>query len=442
MMIIQPKSLCNLSSIRYNKLIEHSSGLNLEKIIQDTIVPVYKKHQKSALKTLKFYTKQWDGFIPENFILDKQNLKIAYDKLQKDQPKVLQAFKQAYKNLYTFHKKNKPQNFRMCLQHNILGVKLTPFNSIALYVPGGKALYPSTVLMGVIPASIAKVRDIIVISPPQKDTQKVPLVVCAMAYLAGADRILQAGGAQAIISAALGIPEINMPPVDFIYGPGNVYVSAAKSFIAANNICGIDSFAGPSEIVIIADHTAQPNLLAHDLLAQAEHDENAVAILLCTDTEIAQQTAVALDLIISNKDSKRANITKKAIQNNGHILIVDNIGEAIQFSNQFAPEHLEIHVEKPRRVLKDIQSAGSVFLGPFSPVAVGDYYSGTNHILPTNRAARFSSGINVSTFLKRITYQECSAKGLKKSKKPISIMSETEGLFDEHGYSVLARFES
>ena len=315
-------------------------------------------------------------------------------------------------------------------------------SSVALYVPGGKALYPSTVLMGCIPAKLAGVKNITVISPPDKDEKQVPLVVQAVAYLAGAHHLLQAGGIQAIFTMALGIAKQNIKPVDFIYGPGNIYVSAAKQFLAHHNICGIDGFAGPSEVLIIADETANPHFVAHDLLAQAEHDEDAVAILLCTDKSLAEKTKEEINRIVTNNKSERSKIQKNAIIKNGKIFLVNNTQEAIDFSNRFAPEHLEIQTKSPKKLLSRITSAGSIFLGNFSPVAIGDYYSGTNHILPTATTARFSSGLHVATFLKRITYQQCSKSGLHRSVEPISIMSKAEGLFNEHGYSVLARFKN
>jgi histidinol dehydrogenase len=297
--------------------------------------------------------------------------------------------------------------------------------------------------MGVLPARIAGVKDITLLTPPEPQTRRVADIVLAMAHLAGATRVLQAGGAQAIFAAAYGIEAIGLEPVDFIYGPGNVYVSAAKIHVAGENRCGIDSFAGPSEVVIIADDSANPRYVAHDLMAQAEHDENAQAILLTTSSKLAEATEkeVSASLERRSEDERRRQITLESIRRNGRIILVSNLDEAIAISNRYAPEHLELQTRENERLLAMVRAAGSVFVGDYAPVAAGDYYSGTNHILPTAGAARFSSGVSVYTFYRRITWQKLSAEGLSRGKDAIAVMSEAEGLFAEHGYSVLARFE-
>ena len=428
-------------SEKEKKSILYRESISLDHIIQDTIRSLYNEIVEDPLRTLKKYTKKWDHCSPEPLVLDKNHLEEAAENVQKKNLDLWNAFKEAAKNITKFHTKQRPNNFEINIQENTLGYKFQPFESVALYVPGGKALYPSTVLMGSLPASIAGVENINIISPPNPAENGVPEIVRAAAYMGGASKIIQAGGAHSILAMTTTIPEYELQPIDFIYGPGNRYVSAAKSFIASRNLCGIDTYAGPSEVLIIADSSANPKYLAHDLLAQSEHDEDASAILLCTDEKIAIQTIEKIKNAIENSDSKRKEITRTSIEKNGKALLVDTLEEAIEFSNQFAPEHLEIQTQANEEVLTKIQAAGSVFLGDYSPVAVGDYYSGTNHILPTNRAARFSSGISVHSFLRRITYQKCSKEGLQKSASPISLMSKAEGLFDEHGYSVLVRLE-
>ncbi len=421
------------------RAIIYRTSLPLKDIIEELVAPIYEEMLVSPNRTLEKYSDKWDGFTPKPLILERDDLKKSYKFFKKKEPQKIEAFEKAYENIKYFHKQQKPQELEVQVNNNKLGLIFKPFNSVALYVPGGKALYPSTTLMGVTPAKIAGVENITVISPPHPKNKMVPLIVQATAYLAGADRIVQVGGIQAILSMAVGIDKLGIKPADFIYGPGNKYVSAAKTFVSYQGLCGIDTFAGPSEVVIIADKTANPSYLAHDLLAQAEHDEDAMAILLCNNQKVLQATIRELDHTIKNRNSDRKEIIKAAIQKNGYIFLVEDIEEAIHFSNQFAPEHLEIQTQNDKEVLKNIQAAGSVFLGEYSPVAMGDYYSGTNHILPTKRAARFSSGISTHTFFRRITYQECSKQGLKNAIDPISIMSKEEGLFNEHGYSVIIR---
>ncbi len=438
MPLLTPRPLESLSREERRSIL-YRNFLSLDQIVERVVVPIYEEMLANNLGTLVKYNKKWDGFNAEPLVLGREKLKDSYDFFKKNKPTKIEAFEAAHKNIKDFHEQQKPRNLETTISQNTLGLLFRPFESVALYVPGGKALYPSTALMGVTPAKIAGVQDITIVSPPHPEGKSVPKIVQATAYLAGAHRIVQTGGAQGVLSMGIGIQELNLPPIDFIYGPGNKYVSAAKVFLNHQGLCGIDTFAGPSEVLIIADETANPSYLAHDLLAQAEHDEDAVAILLCTDGVIAQQVADVLVDAVENRNSDRKEITRSAIQKNGHIFLVNNLEEAIHFSNKFSPEHLEIQTKNDEEVLSKIQSAGSIFLGAHSPVAMGDYYSGTNHILPTNRAARFSSGVSTHTFFRRITYQRCSERGLEKAAEPISIMSKEEGLFDEHGYSVLVR---
>ncbi|MDH4263537.1 MAG: histidinol dehydrogenase [Spirochaetia bacterium] len=437
--ILTPIQLSKISKEDINDIIYRKS-IDLTKVMDEVIIPLSQDIKTDTKNKVLKYTRQWDKCRPDPLLVIPDEMETSYKELMKTKPEVMEAFSKAIDNITSFHKKQLPDNVETLIGNNTLGLRFTPFDRVALYVPGGKALYPSTVLMGVIPAKIAGVKDITIVSPPNSETGKVSNIVKAMGFLVGASRIVQAGGAQAVLAMAYGMPEENILPVDYIYGPGNKFVAAAKNFVFSNNYCGIDSFAGPSEVLIIADHSANPYYLAHDLMAQAEHDEDASAILLCTSKERAEETIHHIEQALA-KRKERESITRNSIQKNGKIILVNSIEDAVEFSNQYAPEHLEIQTSRDDEVLNKITSAGSIFVGTYAPVAIGDYFSGTNHILPTNRAARFSSGVSVHSFFKRITWQKISKEGLKASCEPITHMSKEEGLFDEHGYSVLSRFE-
>lgn len=421
------------------KEILYRNTLDTEKVLNEVILPMAAAMHENPYQKLCDYTLRFDKAVPEPFVLERSDLQKAFDNVHKENPQVLAAFEKAYRNIYDFHKKQIPQGFESEIAHNRLGYKFIPFDSAALYVPGGKALYPSTVLMGITPAALAGVQDILLLSPPSQDGE-VHKIVQAVAYLAGARRLLQAGGAQAIFAAAYGVPQLDIAPCDYIYGPGNIYVAVAKNYVFSHNLCGIDGFAGPSEVVIIADKSAHPQYLAHDLLAQAEHDENALALLLITDEEVARATIREIEKAVDARP-ERKDITLAAMRRNGRFLLCQNLEEAVEFSNRFAPEHLEIQTQENDWLLSRVRSAGSVFVGDFAPVALGDYFSGTNHILPTNRGARFGSGVSTQSFYRRVTYQIASKEGLELAKESITLMSKEEGLFNEHGYSVLTRFE-
>lgn len=419
------------------------SGLDLSQVREQVIQPLARQFRENAAQALQQAIQKFEGTLPEQLVLGPNELEAAYERVIETQKEVIDAFELAATNIRQFHEAQKQRGFSSEIAGNTLGVNFVPFDRVALYVPGGKALYPSTVLMGVLPARIAGVQDITLLTPPVPETRRVADVVLAMAHIAGATRVLQAGGAQAIFAAAYGIDAIGLNPVDFIYGPGNIYVSAAKIHVAGENLCGIDSFAGPSEVVIIADDSANARYVAHDLMAQAEHDENAQAILLTTSPELAEATEkeITASLDKRSEDEKRRQITLESIRHNGRVIIVSGLDEAMAISNRYAPEHLEIQTRENDRLLSLVRAAGSVFIGDYAPVAAGDYYSGTNHILPTAGGARFTSGVSVYTFYRRITWQKLTAEGLRRGKDAIAVMSEAEGLFAEHGYSVLTRFE-
>ena len=439
MSLVQIQTLKDLSEKDRTSILRRES-LDLDDIIKEVIHPLAAAFEKNAHTALREASLRFDKVIPEPMLLTRDHLQQALERVKKSSAKSLEAFSLAMQNIREFHKAQIPTSFDTQIAGNTLGYKFIPFDSAALYVPGGKALYPSTVMMGVIPAQIAGVENILLLSPPEKESGQVSDIVQAVAALSGVTGILQAGGAQAVLAAAYGIPELGISQADFIYGPGNIYVAAAKNFVAQKNLSGIDSFAGPSEVLIISDHRSNPYWLAHDLLAQAEHDENSSAILLVTDRDLAQRTSEMLEKAIESRGT-RSHITRAAMQRNGYIFIVDSLQEAVEFSNLYAPEHLEIQTENPLELLPAIKCAGSIFLGDYAPVAAGDYYTGTNHILPTSSAARYASGVSVQSFYRRVTWQHITRQGLQAGAAAIEEMSKVEGLFDEHGWSVLARFE-
>jgi len=291
--------------------------------------------------------------------------------------------------------------------------------------------------MGVIPAQIAGAKNISVITPPDKNG-KVPDVILAICKELGIKNIIKSGGAQGI--AAAGIGTSSVPKADIIVGPGNIYVTAAKTYLFSLGAIQIDSMAGPSEVLVIADEKADPEILAFDLLSQAEHEEMAIAILVVTSQEQAERVREEINKDI-NSGCGRHEIKKTSIKNSGLIIVAEDIDKAIEFSNQYGPEHMEFMVQNPLEYLHKIKNVGSLFLGDYAPVAVGDYYSGTNHILPTGGAARFSSGTSVETFLRRTTYQLLTKDALEKAKEPVNIMTAVEGFEDKHGGSVNIRFK-
>lgn len=422
-------------------------GLDLAAIHNDLIVPLAAAFRANSYQALENAIRRFEAIpprpLPDPLVLGADDLAAAFARVREKEGETIAAFTKAAENIRAFHEAQKLGGFSTEIAGNLLGVNFVPFDRVALYVPGGKALYPSTVLMGVIPARIAGVSDITLLTPPVPESGRVSDIVLAVAHLAGATRVLQAGGAQAIFAAAYGVPELGLEPVDFLYGPGNIYVSAAKIYAAGQNLCGIDSFAGPSEVVIIADDSANARFVAHDLMAQAEHDENAQAILITTSHALAEATEKEILASLARRDDeeKRKQITLAAIRRNGRILLVEDLAEAIAIANRYAPEHLELQTRDNESLLQRVRAAGSVFVGDYSPVAAGDYYSGTNHILPTAGTARFASGVSVYTFYRRITWQKLTRDGLARGKDAIATMSRAEGLFAEHGYSVLTRFE-
>ncbi|TGK25959.1 histidinol dehydrogenase [Leptospira yasudae] len=398
-----------------------SSTLNLVK-------PIIEDVQKRGDAALRDYTRKFDGTVPDSFVLELSSL---HPKIDSDLENALQK---AAENIQAFHKIQIPEDKEITVHGNRLGIRHTPVESVSVYAPGGKALYPSTILMGVIPAKLAGVKNIQIVTPPQQGA--LPDGLIAAAKIAGADRIILAGGAQGIAAVAYGTETI--PASEFVIGPGSKFVTAAKVFLSGQGVIGIDSPAGPSEVLVVADDSANPTWVAADLLSQAEHGEDSVAIL-CTDSlSLAQKVAEEVEKALHERP-KRGEMKRKSIEDHGRIFVFPNLEECFAFSDLFAPEHLEIQTKNYREDLKKINHAGSVFLGNYSPVAMGDYISGTNHILPTAGAARIYSSLGVATFLKRVTWQEVSRDSLKDLYPHVKVLSEFEGLDEEHGTSVKIR---
>lgn len=399
--------------------------------LNDTLAlvrPILDQVREGGDKAVYELTRKFDGLNPEKLVYPVSEWKGKADS------ELVAALEKAKENIETFHKAQIPANLDVNVSGNTLGIRYTPIESVTVYAPGGKALYPSTILMGVIPAKIAGVKHIQIVTPPQKEG--IPDGLFAAAKIAGADAIVTVGGAQGIAAASYGTETI--PRSEFVIGPGNKFVTAAKVLLSGQGVIGIDSPAGPSEVLVIADNFANPNWVAADLLSQAEHGEDSAAIL-CTDSiEFAEKVSAEIDKALKERP-KRETIKRASIENESWILVFSNLEECVNFSNLYAPEHLEIQTRNYRELFKKIRHAGSVFLGPYSPVAMGDYISGTNHILPTAGGSRIFSSLGVLTFLKRVTYQEVTRDSLEKLYPYVKVLSEFEGLDEEHGNSVKVR---
>jgi len=377
------------------------------------------------------YTEALDGAKLPNLQVSIEEINAAYEAVDED---LLVSLGEAAENIFNFHDEQRERDFWLTEVSPgvFVGQKTVPLDSIGAYVPGGRASYPSSALMTIIPAKVAGVPRIVVCTPPNKDGQIMPLTLVA-ADMAGADEIYKLGGAQAIAAMAFGTKTIDR--VCKIVGPGNVYVTAAKLLI--RDSAEIDFPAGPSEVLIIADRSAKPDVIASDMIAQAEHDPNSIAVLVATDELLAQ--AVVDEIGTQAQEAERQEIVKQSLDHCA-VLAASSLEDAVDFSNAFAPEHLEIITANPTDVLEEIQNAGSVFLGGFTPVAAGDYASGTNHVLPTSGYARVFSGLNVDYFTKKMTVQKISEDGLKSLENCIVSLSKAEGL-SSHAKSVERRLD-
>ncbi len=367
----------------------------------------------------------------ENIRVTKEEIEAAYQELD---PSFVEVMKRAAANIRAFHEKQKTNSWITTTEEGtILGQKVTPIAVSGCYVPGGRAVYPSSVLMNVIPAKVAGVAKIIVCTPPNAEG-KVPAGTIVAADIAGVDEIYKVGGAQAIAAMAFGTASV--PRVDKITGPGNIFVALAKK--ACFGYTGIDSVAGPSEILVIADETANARYVAADLLSQAEHDPLASAILLTTSRTLAEQVSAEIDGFL--KELSRAEIIQQSLDNYGYIFVGDTMDELVEAANAIASEHMEIVTANPFEVMTKVKNAGAIFLGQYSSEPLGDYYAGPNHILPTNGTARFFSPLSVDDFVKKSSIISYSREALERVHEDIEVFAENEGL-TAHANSVRVRFE-
>ena len=379
------------------------------------------------------YTKDFDkaDINASNIVVTKEEIEEAYTKVD---PKLVNVIRKALKNIKEYHEKQKQYSwFDSKPDGTILGQKVTALSRVGVYVPGGKAAYPSSVLMNVIPAKVAGVEQIIMCTPPDHEGKVYPTTLVA-ANEAGVDVIYKAGGAQAIAAMAYGTESV--PKVDKICGPGNIYVALAKK--AVFGYVSIDSVAGPSEILVVADETANPRYVAADLLSQAEHDEMASAILITTSNELAQKVSDEIDGFL--KELSRSEIISKSLDNYGYILLVDNINDAVDAANEIASEHLEIVTKDPFNTMTKIKNAGAIFLGEYSSEPLGDYFAGPNHVLPTNGTAKFFSALSVDDFIKKSSIISYSRNALEEIHNDIETFATAEHL-TAHANSIKVRFE-
>lgn len=384
-------------------------------------------------KALLHYSAEFDQITlePDELRVKGAELDAAYQQVSKD---LLDSIRLACKQIEDFHRQRVPKSWvHFGEDEVVLGKRYTPVDRAGIYVPGGQASYPSTVLMNAVPAKVAKVPHVVMCTPVGTEKKINPAVLVA-AQEAGVHEIYRVGGAQAIAAMAYGTETI--PKVDLITGPGGIYVMLAKKLVYGT--VGIDSLAGPSEVLIIADSTANPVYVAADMLAQAEHDSMASAILLTDDSALARQVVSEVERQLVNHP--RRTLTEKAIANYGLVVVVDSLKSAAELSNEFAPEHLELEVEDPWALLENIRHAGAIFLGCSTPEAVGDYLAGPNHTLPTSGAARYASPLGVETFMKHSSLIQYSHKALQKVAKAVNVLATTEGL-PSHADSVRLRTE-
>ena len=400
-----------------------------ENTVNEIIDNVRKNGDKAVFEyTLKFDKSELNA---SNIRVTEDEIKAAYKELD---PKFVEVMKKSAENIRVFHEKQKRNSWIDTREDgSILGQRILPIEISGVYVPGGKAAYPSSVLMNVVPAKVAGVERIVMCTPPGKDG-KVNAGTLVAADIAGVTEVYKVGGAQAIAAMAFGTESI--PKVDKITGPGNIFVALAKK--ACFGHVSIDSIAGPSEILVVADETANARYVAADLLSQAEHDELASAILVTTSEKLANEVSAEIDGFL--KELSRTDIIKKSLDNYGYIFIADDMEAAVEAANAIASEHLEIITKDPYEVMTKIKNAGAIFLGAYSSEPLGDYFAGPNHILPTNRTARFFSPLNVDDFMKKASIISYSREALSKVHEDIELFAKEEGL-TAHANSIAVRFE-
>ena len=399
----------------------------------ETVQAIVEDVKERGDEALFEYTRRFDGaeLSADNVRVTEAEIREAMEQVE---PGLLAVMKTSMENIRRYHEKQRRNSwFDAQPDGTILGQKVTALESVGVYVPGGKAAYPSSVLMNIVPAEVAGVKRIVMVTPPGKDGKVNPVTLTA-AYLAGATEVYKAGGAQAVAALAFGTRSI--PRVNKIVGPGNIFVALAKKAVYGH--VSIDSIAGPSEILVIADEGANARFVAADLLSQAEHDELASAILVTTSMELAKQVSREVDGFV--RELSRGEIIQKSLDNYGYILVVDTLEEAVKTANAIAPEHLEIVTANPFEVMTKIQNAGAIFIGEYSSEPLGDYYAGPNHILPTNGTAKFFSPLGVDDFIKKSSISYYSREALEKAHRDIEAFAESEHL-TAHANSIRVRFE-
>ena len=400
---------------------------------QDTVQEIVDRVKTKGDQALFELTRKfdWEGVDASNVKVTEAEVQEAYDTID---PQLVETIRKSLKNIREYHEKQKQHSwFDTTPEGTMLGQKVTPLASAGVYVPGGKAVYPSSVLMNIVPAKIAGVAHVVMCTPCNKEGKVNPAVLVA-AKEAGADEVYKVGGAQAIAAMAFGTESI--PKVDKITGPGNIFVALAKK--AVSGFVSIDSIAGPSEILVLADETANPRYVAADLLSQAEHDEMASAILVTTSKELAEKVSEEVDAFV--KILSRKEIISKSLDNYGYILVAETLEDAIETVDLIASEHLEIVAKNPFEVMMKVKNAGAIFLGEYSSEPLGDYFAGPNHILPTNGTARFFSPVSVDDFIKKSSIIYYSREALQRVHKDIEYFAKAEQL-TAHANSIAVRFE-
>ena len=414
-------------TLKRDDAFSSSAPANVNDIVSGIISDVAARGDKALYE----YCEKFDKCALKSLAVTREEIENAFRLVE---PEFIEILKESAENIRVFHKRQVKEGFIQTNENgSVVGQRVIPLEKVGLYVPGGTAAYPSTVLMDAIPAKVAGCKEIVIVTPPDKEGNVNPAILAA-AYIAGVDKIFKVGGAQAVAALAYGTETI--PRVDKIAGPGNMYVAEAKRQVYGR--VDIDMIAGPSEILIVADGKSDARIIAADLLSQAEHDKNASAVLVTDSEKLANEVSNELERQISLLP--REEIARASIDNNGLIIVTSNIDVAIEIADEIAPEHLEISVDEPFSYLGKVKNAGSVFLGRYCPEALGDYFAGPNHTLPTSGTARFSSPLSVDDFVKKSQYIYYTKDALNAVYKKVAAFAEKEGL-SAHARSARARFE-
>ena len=404
---------------------------NSDKNVIPTVSEIIENVRENGDKAVREYTIKFDGKAPERVEISKEEIEGLMEKCD---PDYLRTVVKAAVNIADFHQRQVQQTWMTTKPNGVMmGQRIRGLKRVGIYVPGGTAAYPSSVLMNAIPAKIAGVKELIMTTPPQKDGKPNPAIMAA-AYIAGVDRVFLMGGAQAVAALAYGTESV--PRVDKIVGPGNIFVATAKKLLYG--VVDIDMIAGPSEILVLADESADPKFLAADLMSQAEHDRLASAILVTTSETLANATVKELERQVQTLE--RREIILESLANFGVIIICDSMDKAVKMANDLAPEHLEVCCKDPLEYVGKLDNAGSVFLGNYSPEPLGDYFAGPNHVLPTSGTARFFSPLSVDSFVKKSSFIYYTDDALKADKDDIIRFANTEGL-TAHANSIIVRYE-